>query len=276
MLAAGSRKGSSMRSIKKFRLTLAVAAAITIYAGDCFAIPTLQLNIAGGTYDSATQTVVAPTNTASNIFKLYAYLIEDLKHGDLVSDMYYISMAIGPQLSSPRDLGSFVFSGQTVAVSSGMTYGTPPMEGLAASKDHGDLSSHGVFPTYFAEWAFTFNPSTHTQAFNTEENPGLDPTLHPEVGRPMFYKEFAVDVSNLDPGYAVHFDLYSKGAVGGNVSIKSFAPYSHDAEGRYHDVVSAEDDPESYNVPEANSALLLFAGLVAIGVARKRHSLIGK
>jgi hypothetical protein len=265
-----------MKNTNRFQVLLGVAAAIVVYSANCFATPTLQLNVSGGTYDSATQTVVAPSNTASNIFKLYAYLVEDSHHGDLVSDVYYISMAIGPQLSSPQDLGSFVFGGQTVNVSSGMTYGVPPLEGSNASKDQGDLSSHGVFPTYFAEWAFTFNPSMITEEFNTEDSPGLDPALRPVVNRPMFYQEFPVDVSNLDPGYVVHFDLYSKETINNNIRIKSFAPYSHDAEGGHHDVLSGQDDEESYNVPESNSALLLFAGLVAVGVAKKRQSAAGK
>jgi hypothetical protein len=250
-----------MKITKSFQVLLGIAAAITVYSGNSYATPTLQLNIASGLYDSATETVVAPTNTASNIFKLYAYLIEDSKHNDLFSGTYYISMAIGPQLSSPQNLGSVVFDGQTVNVSSGMTNGTSP------------LSSHGVFPTYFAEWAFTFNPSLTTEEFNTEDNPGLDPTQHPVVNRPMFYREFAVDVSNLDPRYVVHFDLYSKEVVRNKTKIKSFAPYSHDAEGGYHDVVFATDE-ESQNVPEASSALLLFAGLAALGIAKKRQSAV--
>ena len=383
-----------MGSIKKIRILLAVAAIIAVYSANCYATPTLQLNIGGGTYNSATQTVVAPTNTASNIFKLYAYLIEDRNSNDLVSDTYYISLALSPQVSSPMNPAAFVFSGQTLNVSSDMTYGTPP------------LSSHGVFPTYFTEWAFTFNPSLKTQEFNTQDNPGLNPTLRPYVDRPMFYQEFAVDVSNLDPNYTVHFDLYSKqdrmqsvtyftdnptayvpatpescsngstsypqctivtstttnypsayraaytsckkgnesgpycidkkgnpnpgdvinhpesctndsttypscalttassrednsayvpavpehctngstsypacttSTVGlvasGQSDLKSFAPYSHDAEGGYHDVLTGQEGEDSQNVPENNSAVLMLTGLVLLGIAVKRRRL---
>jgi len=216
-----------MRSTKEIRTLLTIAAAISVYSPICFATPTLQLNIAGGTYNYATQTVVAPTNTSSNVFKLFAYLVEDAHRGDLASDVYYVSMAIGPQLSTPQDLGSFVFNGQTVNVSSGMTYGTPPLEGSDAAKDHGDLPSHGVFPTYFAEWAFTFNPSMVTQEFNTEDHPDYNPTLRPVVDRPMFYQEFAVDVSDLNPAYTVHFDLYSKQQLLKNVTYFTHNPAAY-------------------------------------------------
>ena len=48
-------------------------AFILIGAGPALAIPSLQLDIAGGVYDPVNQTVVA----TSNPFTLYAYLIPD-------------------------------------------------------------------------------------------------------------------------------------------------------------------------------------------------------
>ena len=50
-----------------------VAAALVGMSTFASAVPTLQLGIAGGTYDNATKTIIA----SSNSFSLYAYLIAD-------------------------------------------------------------------------------------------------------------------------------------------------------------------------------------------------------
>ena len=63
-----------MHSIKLlktvFTVFLAVIGLILLTASKGLAVPTLQLDIAGGTYDSTTGTIVA----TSNIITLYAYL----------------------------------------------------------------------------------------------------------------------------------------------------------------------------------------------------------
>jgi hypothetical protein len=194
----------------KVKHLIAVVALILAATTAALATPTLQLNIGGGVYDLGTQTIVG----SSNNFTLFAYLIEDAAHDDLVSGTYFISMAISPQVSSSAtNVGSFVFEGITRSVQGGMVYGNPPLEmlnGTLGTPDVHDLQNHGVFPTYYAQQAFTFNPSVYTQDFNAQDFPGLDPTtVNYTSGKKMYYHAFTVDVSNMDPAYMVHFDLYN-------------------------------------------------------------------
>ena len=109
------------------------------------AVPVLQLDIAGGSYDNGTETIV----TSSDTFTLYA-LLKPSTYNTL-SDSYYISAALTPQVSTSATLGSFVFNGATINATSDMFYGVPPLEAILAS-DKGDLPTHGVFPTYYKEF----------------------------------------------------------------------------------------------------------------------------
>ena len=59
------------------------------------AVPTLQLNITGGTYYSPSETVI----TSNNPFTVNAYLLPDAKNA--TGDTYAISVALVPQTSPP-------------------------------------------------------------------------------------------------------------------------------------------------------------------------------
>ena len=212
------------------------------------AIPSLQLDILGGVYDSATQTMIS----TANVFTLEAYLIPDSKAS--LDDTYFISAAVFPQVGPPgEDLGSFSFNGQTIGVTSGMDYGAPPIESLAITqpRDSGDLQTHDIFPTYFTQFGFKFNSANRATAYDTQEEPGLGPT--PNSHGHMYYASFSVDTSLLSSDYFIHFDLYNT-TTGKNacsdIDIKSFAPFSHDAQSGDH------------QVPEPATFLLLGSGLL--------------
>ena len=225
------------------------------------ATPTLQLDIRGGTYDWSSETVIA----SGNVFTLYAYLIPNSKN--TITDEYFIAAAVDPQYGpSGGSLGSFVFNGQTIQVTSNMTFGTPPLEGLLAAWDPGDLAKHGIYPTYFSEFAFHFNsaPVTQSGIYNTENHAGQGPT----TGTGMYYKAFTVDVSNLQNPYRIHFDLYNTGLKNGDEDVTEFAPFSHDAESR------AATHPQS--VPEPNTLSLLATGGLGLLVALKRSRPVGQ
>ncbi len=128
------------------------------------ALPALQLDILGGTYDTTTDTIV----TSSDTFTLYALLMPKAKVP--LSDTYYVSAAIVPKLGA-SDYGSFIFDGTTVDVTSDMVYGVPPEEANLA-KDKGDLPSHGIFPAFFSEFGFTFDPANTTVPYNTIDDAG--------------------------------------------------------------------------------------------------------
>ena len=115
--------------MKKIILTIAALLSMTTMA---YAIPSLQLDIAGGSYVNGT--IVAPGSS----FTLYPYLLLD---GDkqnpravnFLADTYFLSMAIIPKLSTAGSYGSFSYSFDNTSftkinVTTDMTYGNPPIE----------------------------------------------------------------------------------------------------------------------------------------------------
>lgn len=219
------------------------------------AVPTLQLDIGGGVYDTTTETIVATTDP----FTLYALLVPDADN--TLGDTYYVSAAITPAVASPADLGSFVFNGTTINVTSDMIYGTPPIEiyGGDQHQDPGDLPGHGIYETYFVEFEFQFDPANNADIYNSQDNPGgLD--LLSDGG--LYYQAFSVDTSGLADGYVVHFDLYNTLlAMRSTTDLdvrNNFAPFSHDAESR--------------KVPEPASLLLMGVGLIGTAALVRRRA----
>ena len=239
----------------KVFLTSVFASAVLV-ATPARAVPQLQLDIAGGTYDSVTQTVMA----GSNSFSLYAYSLS-------LPGNFFLSMALVPTSTAAGDYGSFTVNGSTVAVTSGMTFGTPPLETIlgGAATDPGDLPSHGVFPTYFTEQMFTFSASNQSGVYNTQDNAGSGP----QAGTGMYFARFDFDISNLSLGYGLHFDLYNETLISacknrnctlGDIDVNKFAPFSHDAQGM---VTTPVPEPETY--------AMLLAGLGLLGFEARRR-----
>jgi len=83
----------------------------------------------------------------------------------------------------------------------------------------------------------------------------------------MYYMEFEVDTSALNPNYQVHFDLYStkKGSSDKDRDIKYLAAAAYDAQSRTMPAV-----------PEPGSLLLIGTGVTALAVAQIRKRRAGR
>ena len=243
----------------KFAVVAAALVGMSTFAN---AIPTLQLGIAGGTYNLATET----SDAQSSIFSLYAYLKEDATN--LIADQYFVSMAVTPKLGPiGATLGSFTVNGATVNVTADMVYGTPPLDAVLSD---GSLGSHSIFETYFYEKSFFFDALNQSLPFNTEfiDDSG------PLAGAGMYFKKFDIDVTNLDKKYAIHFDLYNtklitcklkdNACVPGNLDVTQFAPFSHDAQS------GPGGGGPSNETPEPAPMFLLGLGLLGMAWMRRK------
>jgi len=253
-----------MKTIKKISLA-PIAAALMLVGVTAHAVPALQLDIAGGTYDSDTQTIMA----TSNSFSVYAYGLSSGNGAVSLTLPYYLSIALVPGTVAPGSFGSFtVNNGTPINATSGLVYGTAPIENIPSLQgfDSGDLPKHDIFPTYFTEKQFTFSSANKSGVYNTQDHAGWGP----QAGTGMYYEKFDFDIAGLAPGYGLHFDLYNetisvcgkaKNCTSGDLDVKNFAPFSHDAQG----MVTTIPEPETY------AMLLAGLGLMGFVATRRRQ-----
>ena len=229
------------------------------------AIPTLQLDITDGYYyEGFFLGEEESAHNSANAFELIA-LLDTTKpeFTDWQDYTYILSIALLPsadQVTPAPDFGSITIDTDLINVAGDMVYGNPPIASLFTNEN--DLPSHSVFDTYYTEIEFTFPTEATVGAYDVQTGESAPWFLHA--------KTFDVDVSGLDMGYAVHFDLFAyttttiydvntRAAFVEIIDVDSliFAPFSHDATGA--------------PIPEPATMLLFGTGLVGLaGVARRR------
>lgn len=248
-------------------LVSAAAFAVTMAAGTAKAVPTLQLDILGGTYNYATETIIAP----GNVFTLLAIATPNGRSGtDILADTFFISAGIVPQaVESPSfDVGSFTINGVTIhATDAGMDFGRPPLDATANPL----LPPHSVYDTYFHEFSFTFDAGLTTATYNTGEE-GAGGTGFDAAGSGSYYVAFEIDISGLDSGVTIVFDLYdTRVKNNGDITLHNFAPFSHNAQSAPPTLLPppvGDEDP----IPEPATILVLLAGLIAAAGLRRRRA----
>jgi hypothetical protein len=225
--------------MKRYFLIFALAFAALVPAR---ALPLLQLDASGGLYDNSTETTVATTTN----FTLFAMLNGLTQNGG----NYFVSAALFPAPSTVGgDYGSFVFNGQTINATADMVYGSPSQ-----------LPAHGIYPTWYKEFAFTFDPTQKFTNYNVQNVVGTHAGVTDNASGNSLYMDFIVDVSGLAAGTTLVFDLYTYGASGtGKVK---FAPFSHNA---------GSGEGGGNLVPDGGMTLILL-GTALAGLALFRRS----
>lgn len=243
------------RALFAFALALLVSTAAS-------AVPVLQLDIAGGTYDAADETIV----TSADSFTVYAYATPsgNVRRSSIVGRTYYLSIALSPETNrSGADLGSFTVNGTVYDATGDMRFGVPPVEiSGRAGNDSGDLSRHGIYATHFVQIPFTFRAANRSGEYDTAEDAGSGPI----AGNDMYYAAFSIDKSLLADTHQLHFDLFSvRTSWFGDRDIDRFAPFSHDA-------ATVPAAGVASPVPEPTAALIFGGALLLTKVSTRRRS----
>lgn len=234
---------------------LVVAVAMFLGASTAQGIPSLQLYLEGGTYDSETESwvLVPPGPSGGDLFRLWTVGNIDGAggHGSIENvrlSVAYDAVAVAPLITlTPSTTGGF--GGWTDLLQTGdptwiqtVTDGSSPILG-----DGSSLPSHGIFGpgTYWQEFGLGDFTETGDSIGNIIDELPLGP-----LGTGGQINVYEISVLN-SAGLTLHFDLYNTLMA---TNHASFAPFSHDAE----------------IVPDPGSAVLIMAGLGLVAFMKRR------
>ncbi len=239
---------------KGISIILAVAATLGFAVG-AQAIPTLQVYLDGATYDAATETWILSNSGTFNL-----WVMGQWGRGEL--GIYDVKLAAAV---SSGETGAISFAPTTAAADGVVDTSMPVLPALTYTSADGEvpvmgdgspLPTHDIYGpgTSYFQWAlgdFTTRDSNVADLIDAYPDP-YPTRINGQIN------VYAVTVT----GYtAVHFDAYDHIAF---TSARRdarfvFAPFSHDG-------------GTGNGVPEPGSLLLLGAGLLGLGLLKKKRS----
>lgn len=200
-----------------------------------FAVPALQVYSDGASYDVADESwaISGPS------FTLQALATnQSISTGFTDGTQAYLSLATMGDVAADASISIFHTESGTAATYSfaDLIFGTPP-------DPSGDLASHGIYDTYFAEFGFLLGDSCLACVSDMVDG---------SESKDGWINNFEISFTGID---MLHMDLYTQDPNGG---LDLFAPFSHDA--------------YAYGVPEAAPLSLLGIGLLGLALVRRRRS----
>ncbi len=257
MSAGRTKKGyMNLTSVIVFVTCLLLVSGNAVYAE-----PYLMLDAYPAGYTHGEEESIITTGP---VFTLYALVNSDAPEWGSslgLADTFYISVAIIPSMDEfpALDLGSYFLDYGTYGADGGdttidvvgeMDYGNPPIN---AALNPDELAAHGIFDTYYKEYAFTLDPGNTATLYNSMDNPGGP--VDDDFGT-LYYQAFEVDASGLNPGTFLHFDLFTKIDGSELAVVDKFAPFSHDVT----------------HTPVPGAVLLGLLGLGVAGVKLRKYA----
>ena len=209
--------------------------ALMALASTAVAVPALQVYSDGASYDIADESwaISGPS------FTLQALATNQSNTTGFTNvTQAYLSLATMGDVAADAAISIFHTESGTTATYSfaDLIFGTPP-------DASGDLASHGIYDTYFAEFGFLLGDSCLACVSDMVDG---------SAAKNGWVNNFEISFSGFD---MLHIDLYTLNSSGG---ISLFAPFSHDA--------------YATSVPEPTPLILLGIGLLAFGIIKRRKS----
>lgn len=243
-----------------FRVVPLILAMLVQPLSNAEAVPALQLDIIGGTYDQVTESIIENASAATIV--ALGTPSGNYDEANLLSTTHFLSLAAlkenGDAVSLSDLAGAMIDIDGVTFTDQDFRVGTPPPGSSGRT-----LGGHGVYDTAFTEFIFAFAVGSTTSTYNSEDAAGAS-TLY-DGGTGSFFKTISVFISQLADGINLHFDLYTtkESNRGGGPELDIFAPFSHDAELRLTSSPQTE-------VPEPGSTIVFVLALLFISVSRMR------
>ncbi|PKK84514.1 MAG: hypothetical protein CVT49_02760 [candidate division Zixibacteria bacterium HGW-Zixibacteria-1] len=225
------------------KIWILIFSILLLAFGSSQAVPNLQLFIAGGTYDAATESWVSTDGT----FDIYV-----IGANEALSNVK-VSMALDfAQNDDPNSMASVNVNGTTYDE---WIYGYAPIMTAPAFDPGDDLAKHGIFPAWFTEFD-AGNFGMVGGVGDVQPKPAYwDPSTQGYLANSKAMGEYKVFTITATGTAFLHFDAYTLNPDG---SIQYFAPFSHDATGT-----------PPPGIPEPASLVLFTLGSMGLGIYRR-------